>query len=270
MNNLIKYSESKEFYPSLFETGLDYFDSMLGGGIPLNTGLVLAGQPGAGKSTLANQLASKMSDKGKKVLYVCGEEGADIIKGKFKRWNLSAENVYFLNKNATVDPRPDKYKLISNITVANILDAVKEIKADIVIVDSLQKLTVKGGDSASENLEAIKLIYNHIQKTRSFTLLAIGQATKAGVMAGSNKIGHELDGIMLLNKGIENHNNRVLALQKYRFGSIDTVKQLVMNSNGISERKPWVEPVEEIEPVNEYLIDSILVRQQLKKQSSFF
>lgn len=104
------------------QTGITEFDRVLGEGITAGSLTLLSGEPGIGKSTIVLELASKLADQGKKILYISGEESAEQISNRAGRLCIKSENIEITSENA----------------LENILHIIDSQNPDFIIVDSIQ------------------------------------------------------------------------------------------------------------------------------------
>ena len=164
-------------------TGFEEFDRVLGGGAVNGSVILLAGDPGIGKSTLVMQTAQEISQKGKKVLYICAEESASQVKLRAERLNVNSENIYVYAQTET----------------NNIKEQINKINPDLLIIDSIQavfdpQITSSAG-SVSQIRECTN-VFTEIAKSKNITTVIIGHVTKDGNIAGPRVLEHMVDVVL--------------------------------------------------------------------------
>ena len=208
-----------------YSTGVSEFDRVLGGGIVTDSIVMITAAPGTGKSTLILQTSQNLAEKGKVVLYCSGEESEHQIKSRGHR--LFGDN---LNSNI--------YLKATN-SMDEILEEVKELNPDMLIVDSIQSVALNeflpsragNGVQVTECVNAIKSITKKETGKRMPTIV-IGQLTKGGDFAGVNHLAHEVDAVIYL-EGDKNTQLRIMRPDKNRFGSTDEVGMFEMTDKGL-------------------------------------
>jgi DNA repair protein RadA/Sms len=204
---------------SRISTGLKEVDRILGGGMVPGSLLLFGGEPGVGKSTLALQLAMKMTQK--KILYVSGEESGEQIKLRSER--LSDGN--------------DLCYVYSETSLENILSQSEQIKPDLLIIDSIQTVTTASVESSAGSItqvrESAALLLKYAKQTGTPVLL-IGHITKDGTLAGPKILEHIVD-VVLQFEGDKNYIYRILRAIKNRFGSTNEIGIFEMLSTGLRE-----------------------------------
>ena len=161
-------------------TGIAEFDRVLGGGLMPGSVILLGGDPGIGKSTLAMQTTSKLNDK---VLYVTGEESTKQIKIRSQRLNLKSDNFYVLAE--------------TNLSV--ILSAIKELKPAVVVIDSIQTIYREELDNSPGTVTQIRECTSILQdaaKRNNFCVIIVGHVTKDGMIAGPKIMEHIVDTVL--------------------------------------------------------------------------
>ncbi|MES1201471.1 MAG: ATPase domain-containing protein, partial [Pseudomonadota bacterium] len=118
--------------PERLATGISEFDRVCGGGLVPASALLIGGDPGVGKSTLLLQVAAKLAQKGRSVAYVTGEEAEAQVQDRARRLKAG---------NAPV-------QLAAETDLRKILDGLKALKPDVVVVDSIQTLWADGVEAA--------------------------------------------------------------------------------------------------------------------------
>jgi len=200
------------------KTNIGEFDRILGGGFIPGSVILLGGDPGIGKSTLAMQVGSSIK---KTVLYVTGEESAQQIKLRSKR--LKIEN-------------PDLY-ILAETDLHSIIKTVKEIDPVLVVFDSIQTMGRSDFDNSPGTITQIRectaLILEEAKKA-SFTALIIGHVTKEGIIAGPKILEHIVDTVINF-EGESSSTYRILRTQKNRFGSTNEIGIFEMHSTGLAE-----------------------------------
>ena len=200
-------------------TGISELDRLLGGGMVPGSLILLGGEPGVGKSTLALQIALTMSDS--KVLYVSGEESEEQI-------SLRARRIKKIN--------PACY-IYSETDLENILIQADNLKPELIIVDSIQTIHTGILDSSAGTVSQIRecsaslLKYSKISGTPVFL---IGHITKDGTLAGPKVLEHIVD-VVLYFEGDNNYIYRLLRSVKNRFGSTSELAIFEMAGDGLTE-----------------------------------
>jgi len=213
----INLSSYKELNESRFPTGLEELDRVLGGGILPGSFILLGGDPGIGKSTLALQALNNIKNS----LYVSGEESASQIKSRVLRLKINPEKINFL-------PQTDIDKIIAT---------AKEIKPQLLIIDSIQTVysqEISGSVGGVSQITAAAVKLMELAKIHNISILIIGHVTKDGAVAGPKILEHLVDTVMYL----ENDNNnfyRILRTIKNRFGSVGEIGIFEMSETGLKE-----------------------------------
>lgn len=207
-------------------TGFSEMDMVLGGGIVPGGVSLIAGDPGVGKSTLLLQLCLLLSEKGKKVLYISGEESPEQIKMRATRLlGKKKENEHLLVLSLT-DP---------DAGIAQIQD----IKPALVVVDSVQTLQSENVAGLAGSIAQIRygtLHFVKAAKTLNIPVLLVGHVTKEGMVAGPMLLSHMVDTVLFL-EGEKFSKTRILRSLKNRFGPIDEVGIFLMEEEGMIEVK---------------------------------
>lgn len=200
-------------------TDIAEFNRVLGGGIVPGSLILLGGDPGIGKSTLALQLALAL--KNRKILYTSGEESLQQIK-------LRAERLKTVNNECL---------FLSETSLENIIAQTEQIQPEILIVDSIQTLSTEmiesSPGSVSQVRECTSVILKLAKKTGTAVIL-IGHITKEGSLAGPKVLEHMVD-VVLQFEGDTNYMYRILRSNKNRFGSTSELGIFEMGSDGLYE-----------------------------------
>ncbi|QQS36097.1 MAG: DNA repair protein RadA [Ignavibacteriales bacterium] len=199
-------------------TGINEFDRVLGGGIMPGSVILLAGDPGIGKSTLALQTAATIKNK---VLYVTGEESLKQIKLRSSRLKITSDDIYII---AETDLNP-------------IISAINEIEPAVVIVDSIQTMQRSDMQNSAGTITQIRestSLFMEEAKKKGFSVIIIGHVTKEGTIAGPKILEHIVDAVIQF-EGESHHSFRILRAQKNRFGSTNEIGVFEMRENGLRE-----------------------------------
>lgn len=191
---------------------------VLGGGIVPGSLILIGGEPGIGKSTLALQVALKIN---KKSLYISGEESPQQIKLRAER--LSGEN--------------NKCQVLAETNLQSIITRVKEIKPQLLIVDSIQTLYSEDIESAPGTISQVRECATYLLKTAKETnmpVILIGHITKDGSIAGPKVLEHIVDTVLQF-EGDSHHLYRILRASKNRFGSTSEIGVFEMTGEGLRE-----------------------------------
>ncbi len=199
--------------------GIEEFDRVLGGGIVPGSLVLIGGEPGIGKSTLVAQAADKLSDAGRKVLYVSGEESERQIKMRGERLGLTAENLY----------------LLPETNLENILAETDKLKPEVVIVDSIQTVFSMKVESAPGSVSQVResaAQFLMLAKTTGIAVFLIGHVTKEGSLAGPKTLEHIVDTVLYF-EGERHHNHRIIRAAKNRFGAANEIGVFEMTGKGL-------------------------------------
>ena len=198
-------------------TGEDEIDRVLGGGITPGSITLVAGDPGIGKSTLLTALPRLLPNV--PILYVCGEESTLQVAARAKRLGLATSKLH----------------LFEGTTVEEIDDAVRRLKPDILIVDSVQTVTVGGHAASAGSVKQLRESTGFLQQLSKLTNTAtflIGHVTKAGDIAGPRILEHIVDTVLYL-EGERHGSFRILRAVKNRFGSTNEIGVFSMDASGM-------------------------------------
>ena len=201
-------------------TGVPDLDVVLGGGIVIGGVVLLAGQPGIGKSTLLMQLSSEIS-KNRKVLYVSGEESASQVK-------LRAQRLGVLNSINNLD-------FISSTNAGDIAATIKEDHYDLVVIDSIQTMALDDLTSAPGTVSQVTGASNVIiraAKQSNTAVMLVGHVTKDGTIAGPKVLEHLVD-VVLQFEGDRYGGFKVVRAVKNRYGSTAEAVIFEMDDQGL-------------------------------------
>jgi DNA repair protein RadA/Sms len=196
--NQIVSDEQKRFL-----TADNELNRVLGGGVVAGSIILVAGEPGIGKSTLFLQNGLALKDK--TVLYVSGEESEQQIKMRAERLNLQNNNFYLLTETST----------------QLIFQEIKKLKPDLIIVDSVQTLQTPFIDSSPGSVSQIKesaAEFQRFAKDTNTPVILIGHITKDGSIAGPKILEHIVDTVLQF-EGDRHYAYRILRTLKNRFGN---------------------------------------------------
>ncbi|MBP5634174.1 DNA repair protein RadA [Candidatus Saccharibacteria bacterium] len=208
---------------SRLKTGFAELDNVLGGGILLGGVALLAGQPGMGKSTILMQICATISNNGRKVLYVSGEESAGQVKMRAIRLGASSDQLHFASSSSAND----------------IAKTIEEDGYDLVIVDSIQTLSMAEISSAPGTVSQVSNCGNLIiraAKNSGTAVIIVGHVTKEGTLAGPKVLEHLVD-VVLNFEGDRYGGFKTIRAVKNRFGSTNEVAIFEMASEGLVEVK---------------------------------
>jgi len=220
----VKLNQINYLEKSRVKTQFSEADGVLGGGIVPGSVILLAGDPGIGKSTLLLQIAMAIS-KTQDVLYVSGEESEQQVKLRAKRLgNLETA------KN---------FSLLSQTNVDAVLDVIEGSKPGVVIVDSIQTMESENMSGLSGSVGQIRYATASLikmAKTLNIAVILVGHVTKEGMVAGPMVLSHMVDCVLFL-EGEKTTGTRILRSLKNRFGPVDEVGVFVMEEKGLNEVK---------------------------------
>jgi len=200
---------------------LPEMDRPLGGGIVPGSLVLLAGEPGIGKSTLLLQISSSLAKNNNKVIYVSGEESSEQIKMRADRLGIYDPDIF----------------LFSETSVERIFDTVLKEKPTLLIVDSVQTVFTENIPSPPGSLIQIREVtYRFMQmaKENNISTFLSGHVTKDGNIAGPRVLEHIVDTVLYM-EGERYHAFRLLRAVKNRFGSTNEIGVFTMTSLGLEE-----------------------------------
>ena len=199
-------------------TGLDELDRVLGGGLVPGAVVLLAGEPGVGKSTLLLEASALAAESGP-VLYVTGEESAAQVRMRADRVGAVAENLF----------------LAAETDFAALLAHVEAVSPGLLIVDSVQTFTMDGVDGAPGGVTQIREITAALMtlaKQRALTTVLVGHVTKDGSIAGPRSLEHLVD-VVLHFDGDSHGRLRMVRALKNRFGPTDEIGCFELGEYGL-------------------------------------
>lgn len=202
------------------KTNIEEFDRVLGGGLMPGSIVLLGGDPGIGKSTLAMQACANLNAV---VLYVSGEESSKQIKLRADRLKINSENFYVM-------PETD---------LNTILNTIEKISPSVVVIDSIQTVYLSQLDNSPGTLTQIRECTAALMeeaKKKHFCVIVIGHVTKEGLIAGPKVLEHIVDTVIQF-EGEHHHSFRILRAQKNRFGSTNEIGVFEMHEDGLTEVK---------------------------------
>lgn len=201
------------------DTSYEEFNRVLGGGLVQGSLVLIGGEPGIGKSTLA--LQSALSVKNYKTLYASGEESLQQIKLRANRLGLESESCFFINETS----------------LESIVNECENSKPDLLIVDSIQTISSDlieaSVGSVSQVRECASALLRYAKRSQT-TIILIGHINKEGNLAGPKTLEHIVD-VVIQFEGDNNHSYRMLRSLKNRFGSTSEIGIFEMQSSGLAE-----------------------------------
>ena len=192
---------------------------VLGGGLVAGSLVLLGGEPGIGKSTLALQVLMQQGER--KTFYASGEESVRQLKLRAERLAGNAENLY----------------ISSETSLERILDQVKDLEPEIVVIDSIQTIGTEAIDATIGSLSQVRECAARIlefAKTRNIPFFIIGHINKEGSLAGPKVLEHIVDTVLQF-EGDQHNMYRILRAQKNRFGSTSELGIYEMRQDGLRE-----------------------------------
>jgi DNA repair protein RadA/Sms len=199
-------------------TGLDELDRVLGGGVVPGAVILLAGEPGIGKSTLLLEAAALCADNAP-VLYITGEESAEQVRLRADRVGAVAPKLY----------------LAAETELGAVLGQIDAVQPKMLIVDSIQTIGAAEVDGAPGGVTQIREVTANlirISKERSITTVLVGHVTKDGAIAGPRLLEHLVD-VVLYFEGDRHSRLRMIRAVKNRYGPTDELGCFDLSEMGI-------------------------------------
>ena len=201
-------------------TNIPEFDRILGGGLVQGSLVLIAGDPGIGKSTILLQTSGELCKNDKKVLYVTAEESASQLKLRADRLKINSDKLY----------------IYPQINMESIRTEIDNINPEVIVVDSIQAIYSQTVTSSAGSVSQIRECCNilmQIAKNKNITVLVIGHVTKDGNIAGPKVLEHMVDTVIYF-EGDKYKSYRMLRSMKNRFGTTSEVGIFEMGSDGLS------------------------------------
>lgn len=202
-------------------TGIGELDRVLGGGLVGGVVVLLAGEPGVGKSTLLLEVAARWARTQGRALYVTGEESAAQVRLRAGRTNGLADELY----------------LASETDLGSVLGQVEDVNPGLLVVDSIQTIGVPGADGVPGGVTQVREVTGALVRTakqRGMSVVVIGHVTKDGSIAGPRTMEHLVD-VVLNFEGDRQSGFRTVRGVKNRYGPADEVGCFEMSDAGIVE-----------------------------------
>jgi len=222
----IKLSDIKSADTKRISTKISELDRVLGGGLVPGQVVLIAGEPGIGKSTLLTQISDTLGS----VLYVCGEESANQVAIRAKRLGVTNKGI----------------QLLEDTDVDSVIETMGNVQGDnlysAIIIDSIQTMTTSDLSGMAGSIGQVRECANrllHAAKEKNIPLFLVGHVTKEGTVAGPAVLAHIVDTVLWF-EGDKTLTTRVLRAVKNRFGPTDEVGVFQMEDKGLI-------PVENIE-----------------------
>ncbi|NPA39925.1 MAG: DNA repair protein RadA [Thermodesulfobacteria bacterium] len=217
-SQILKLSQVSYETKKRIKTGIQELDVVLGGGIVPGSLILIGGDPGIGKSTLLTQIASLLTERGLKVVYVSAEESAQQVRLRAERLGANLE-----------------FFFISETDLSSILEEVESIYPSLLIVDSIQTVYLPELQGSPGGVSQIRECTNALMrfaKEKEVAVILVGHITKGGAIAGPKVLEHLVD-VVLYMEGEKETGFRILRAVKNRFGASSEIGVFVMTEKGL-------------------------------------
>ena len=200
-------------------TGVEEFDRALGGGLVQGAVILLAGEPGVGKSTLLLEVAARWAAEAGRALFVTGEESAAQVRLRAERTGALADELF----------------LAAETDLAAVLSHIDQVRPTLLVLDSVQTVTNSGVDGAAGGVSQVREVANAMiraAKERGMATILVGHVTKDGSIAGPRVLEHLVD-VVLQFEGDRHSRLRMVRAVKNRYGPADEVGCFDLSDQGI-------------------------------------
>jgi DNA repair protein RadA/Sms len=200
-------------------TGVSELDRVLGDGLVPGAVVLLAGEPGVGKSTLLLEVASRWAQAGRRTLYVSGEESAAQVRLRAGRTEALDEHLY----------------LAAETDLGTVLGHIEEVEPSLLVLDSVQTVGTTEADGSPGGITQVREVTGalvRVAKRRSMAVIIVGHVTKDGAIAGPRMMEHLVD-VVLAFEGDRHSGFRLVRATKNRYGPADEVGCFEMAEQGI-------------------------------------
>lgn len=230
--NDILYKSKSTYYPSQkineisttdeirYSTGLKELDRVLGGGIVKGSLILLGGDPGIGKSTILLQICQYLGNSNE-ILYVSGEESKRQIKLRAERLGVNSDNL----------------SILTQTDVELISETIRQDKPDIVMIDSIQTMSLDELSSSPGSVTQVRESTNYLMrvaKSLDIPIIIVGHVNKEGSIAGPKVLEHVVDAVLHF-EGDKQMTYRILRAVKNRYGSTNEIGVFEMTDSGLIE-----------------------------------
>ncbi len=202
-------------------SGIGELDRVLGGGVVPGGVLLMAGEPGVGKSTLLLELAAQWARAGRRVLYVSGEESAAQVRLRAERTGAVHDELY----------------LAAETDLGALLTHVEQVQPSLLVVDSVQTIASADVDGVPGGVTQVREVAAAVigrAKSAGIATLLVGHVTKDGTVAGPRVLEHLVD-VVLQFEGDRTSRLRLLRATKNRFGPVDEIGCFDLTDGGLVE-----------------------------------
>lgn len=202
-------------------TGVGELDRVLGEGLVPGAVVLLAGEPGVGKSTLLLEVAARWARSGRRTLYVTGEESAAQVRLRAGRTNALADELYLAAEN----------------DLGTVLGHIEEVRPSLMVLDSVQTIGTTEADGSPGGVSQVREVTGalvRVAKQRGMAVIIVGHVTKDGSIAGPRTLEHLVD-VVLAFEGDRHSGFRMVRATKNRYGPADEVGCFEMTDLGIVE-----------------------------------
>ena len=203
------------------QTEIEELDRVLGGGVVPGSLVLVGGDPGIGKSTLLLQVCKRLSDQGRKVLYISGEESLKQIKLRANRMGTFSDHLL----------------LLCETNLETIRQVIEREHPAVAVIDSIQTMYSEEVTAAPGSVSQVREATNtlmQIAKGLNITIFIVGHVTKEGTVAGPRVLEHMVDTVLYC-EGDRHASYRILRGVKNRFGSTNEIGVFEMRETGLEE-----------------------------------
>ncbi|WP_110241020.1 DNA repair protein RadA [Nocardioides gilvus] len=200
-------------------SGVPELDRVLGGGLVPGAAILLAGEPGVGKSTLLLEVAAQTARQKHRTLYITGEESASQVRLRADRTSAVHDELY----------------LAAETDLGAVLSHIEQVRPTLLVIDSVQTIAASGVEGVPGGVTQVREVAAalvRMAKTRNITTVLVGHVTKDGSIAGPRVLEHVVD-VVLHFEGDRNSRFRMVRAMKNRFGPVDEVGCFDLGSDGI-------------------------------------